>query len=409
MYLTKIFLFIPNAHFQFYVSSWPNILAHPKHFHFYASTQPTYSCASLTPPFQRIYLTKIFWHLRFYMSTLRIFSMYLLAQNKRTPKQFVISLLCDGPTECLPKPRYQYCVMSTLLSFHLRFVPPFICECQVRGWRVHQRGNPHPRSRGGGNRLPLRCAPGCGQRGCAESSGARSLIGRNSEPGIKALNTIRGRAKVERKATEEDKIVGGCLVWPLESELHRVCCRLGGSRMLARASAGRGCDSGRRGKDGESRFGNRSVGSGPGPDGLIYRWDRVSRECWSGRVMRDWVLLLVIVPSYIFDVGNGRTRSETFLYGNNTRYKNDKDKNWCGARPLDVFLYQQITYVIAIYFLVSYIWSLRFPQPVWKGYHKNVRNWFLKRKKVSVEKSNTSGGDAERSGCAEPVLLGRSL
>jgi hypothetical protein len=41
------------------------------------------------------------------------------------------------------------------------------------------------------------------------------------------------------------------------------------------------------------------------------------------------------------------------------------------------------------------IWSQWFSQPVRKRYHKNVRNWFLKRKKVSVDiKSNASGGDA---------------
>ena len=126
IYLTERFLLILDTSISTYLLD-RNILAHPQHLHFYASTRPKDSCASLTPPFLRICSKKIFLctldtsismylldqnipayprHLHFFESTwpkysIHIYStiiflligdtsilfMYLLYQNKRTPEQ----------------------------------------------------------------------------------------------------------------------------------------------------------------------------------------------------------------------------------------------------------------------------------------------------------------------------------
>ena len=73
--LTKIFLRTLDTSFSTYLLN-QNILAHPWHLHFFVPTRPEYSIASLTPPFIRIYSTRIFYRiLDISIST------YLLDQN----------------------------------------------------------------------------------------------------------------------------------------------------------------------------------------------------------------------------------------------------------------------------------------------------------------------------------------
>ena len=75
VYSTKKFFCIPETSISTYILD-QNVLLHPRHLHFYLFTWPKYSCASPTPTFLRIYLTKIF--LRIPDTSI---SMYLLTQN----------------------------------------------------------------------------------------------------------------------------------------------------------------------------------------------------------------------------------------------------------------------------------------------------------------------------------------
>ena len=62
IYLTRIFYRILDTSISLYLLD-RNILSHPRQLHFFVSTRPKYSSASLTPPFLRTYSTRIFYRI----------------------------------------------------------------------------------------------------------------------------------------------------------------------------------------------------------------------------------------------------------------------------------------------------------------------------------------------------------
>ena len=76
IYSTKILIRILNTSISSYLLLDQTILSHPRHLPFFISTRPGYSIASSTPPFLRIYLTRIF-----YCILNNSISLYLLNRN----------------------------------------------------------------------------------------------------------------------------------------------------------------------------------------------------------------------------------------------------------------------------------------------------------------------------------------
>ena len=87
-----------------------NILSHPRHLYFFVSTQPEYSIATSTPPFLRIYSTKIFYCILDTSS-----SSYVLNQN------------------VLSHPRHLYFFISTRPKYSIASsTPPLLCINSTR-------------------------------------------------------------------------------------------------------------------------------------------------------------------------------------------------------------------------------------------------------------------------------------